>query len=57
MRYNMFQEKGDWFPGSFATADKVAKLNVEDSPVELDLNGMISETHEHFYKPKEEKAE
>ncbi len=54
MRYNMFQDKGDWFPGSFATEDKVAMLNAENSPVDLDLNSMIGETHNHFYKPKED---
>jgi predicted aldo/keto reductase-like oxidoreductase len=54
-RYNMFQEKGDWFPGHYATPDRVAQIDQAASPVELDLKAMISETHDRFYKPKDGK--
>ena len=50
MRYNMFQEKGDWFPGSYATPEAVQQIRQTTSPVDLDLKSMISETHEHFYR-------
>jgi predicted aldo/keto reductase-like oxidoreductase len=53
MRYNMFQDKGDWFPGSYALPENVAKVDQANTPVELDLKHMLSETHEHFYKPKD----
>lgn len=55
MRYNMFQDKGDWFPGAFATPENTAKLDQSRSPVDLDLKPMLDETHEHFYKPKDDK--
>ena len=54
MRYNMFQEKGDWFPGSFATAENVAKVDQSVSPTDVDVKAMLNETHERFYKPKED---
>ncbi len=54
MRYNMFQEKGDWFPGCFATPDKVAQVDQSVSSVDLDVKAMLTETHDEFFKPKEE---
>ena len=53
MRYNMFQDKGDWFPGAYATPEAVQKIEQTVSPVDIDIKSMISETHEHFYQPKE----
>ena len=52
-RYNMFQEKGDWFPGCFATPDKVAAVDEGKAPSGFPLKNLLTETHERFYKPKE----
>ena len=57
MRYNMFQDKGDWFPGTYATPDAVEKIGQSVSPVDLDIKSMIRETHDHFYQPKETEQE
>ncbi|NRA39496.1 MAG: aldo/keto reductase [Planctomycetes bacterium] len=57
MRYNMFQDKGDWFPGAFAMPEAVADLDTSVSPVELDVQALLNETHAKFYQPKEETAE
>ena len=54
-RYNMFQEKGDWFPGTFATPDKVALVDESNAPEGFPLKQLLSETHERFYKAKEAK--
>ncbi|MFW5829417.1 MAG: aldo/keto reductase [Planctomycetota bacterium] len=53
MRYNMFQEKGNWFPGAYATPERVARVDSSRSPVELDVRALLDETHAHFHKPKE----
>ena len=55
MRYNMFEDKGDWFPGCFATPDAVAKVDPNNTVAEVDVQQFLNETHERFYKPKEEK--
>ena len=53
-RYNMFQEKGDWFPGAFATDERVANIDSSNAPTDLDVQAMIAESHTKFYKPKDE---
>ncbi len=52
-RYNMFQEKGHWFPGSFATPENIARLDVRKIPPGVPLLEMLHEAHEAFYEPKE----
>ncbi len=54
MRYNMFQDKGDWFPGAFATPDLVAQVDTAESAVDVNVQELLNETHAQFYKPKEE---
>lgn len=49
-RYNMFQEKGHWFPGAFATPERVAQVDPSRSPVEADVRALLSEAHERFYR-------
>lgn len=51
-RYNMFQAKGHWFPGQFATPDLVAQVDSTPVPPGLDLPAMLAETHAAFFKPK-----
>ncbi|RMD84832.1 MAG: hypothetical protein D6820_00600 [Lentisphaerae bacterium] len=51
-RYNMFQEKGDWFPGAFATKENLAKLPEEKIPEGVPLKALLREFHERFYIPK-----
>jgi len=51
-RYNMFQEKGHWFPGTFATPENVAKVDTARAPQGIDLKALLSETHEQFFRPK-----
>jgi uncharacterized protein len=53
-RYNMFEGKGDWFPGSFALPENVARIPDEYIPDGVPLRDMLNEFHEAFYKPKEE---
>jgi hypothetical protein len=51
-RYNMLQEKGDWFPGVYATREAVARLDRSKWPPGLDVAALLSETHDKFYRPK-----
>lgn len=51
-RYNMFQAKGDWFPGAFATPDLVSKVDESRAPTGFPLKRLLSETHDRFYKPQ-----
>jgi predicted aldo/keto reductase-like oxidoreductase len=52
-RYNMFNEKGDWFPGAFATPDRVDQVVESRAPEGFPLKQFLSDTHERFYKPKD----
>lgn len=54
MRYNMFQDKGDWFPGAYATPEAVAQLDTSLSPAEIDVQKMLNETHAQFHQEKKE---
>jgi predicted aldo/keto reductase-like oxidoreductase len=53
-RYNMFQAKGHWFPGVFATPEQVAKVDTSRVPPGIDLKALLTETHDAFYQPKVE---
>jgi len=52
MRYNMFDGKGDWHPGCFATPDKVAKIDTTLAPEKIDIRAAMTEMHDQFYQPK-----
>ena len=52
-RYNMFEEKGHWFPGYFATEDHLEQIEAATIPAGLPLKEMLREFHQTFYKPKE----
>jgi hypothetical protein len=51
-RYNMFQEKGHWFPGQFPTKHNVKKIDLSRCPAEIPLVKLIWETHRELYRPK-----
>lgn len=51
-RYNMFEEKGHWFPGSYPTEENIAKIDLSRCPVNVPVVDLIRDTHEGLYKPK-----
>jgi predicted aldo/keto reductase-like oxidoreductase len=51
-RYNMFQEKGHWFAGAFATEENLAAIDERLVPPGLPLKELLREFHQRFYKPK-----
>jgi uncharacterized protein len=51
-RYNMFEEKGHWFPGCFATPDRVALVDEGRCPPGVPIRRLLSEAHEALYQPK-----
>jgi hypothetical protein len=51
-RYNMFEDKGHWHPGSFATDERIARVDPGDSPVDIDVAARLAEAHRRFYRPK-----
>jgi predicted aldo/keto reductase-like oxidoreductase len=52
MRYNMFESKGDWFPGEYAMPDLVAKIDTSKSSTKLDVKRLITETHDALFVPR-----
>ena len=54
MRYNMFGEKCDWFPGCFATPNAVDQVDSGQMLAEVDLQQFLNETHERFYQVKQD---
>lgn len=54
-RYNMFQAKGHWFPGAFASPDNVARVDTSRVPPGVPLLEMLAETHQALFEPKVEK--
>ena len=52
-RYNMFQEKGHWFPGTYPTTENLNKIDLTRCPDNIPLTDLIKETHEALYKPKQ----
>lgn len=52
-RYNMFQEKGHWFPGAYATDENVEKIPDTAIPEGLPLKNMLLEFHQRFYREKQ----
>lgn len=51
-RYNMFQEKGHWFPGCFPTRENLKKVDVSQCPADVPLIELIKETHKGLFRPK-----
>lgn len=51
-RYNMFQEKGHWFPGQFPTEENLKKIDLTRCPPHIPLVDLIRETHAELYRPK-----
>jgi predicted aldo/keto reductase-like oxidoreductase len=56
-RYNMFDEKGHWFWGAFATPENVAKVDESRVPPGIPLKQMLTETHDALFVPKEGKSD
>lgn len=51
-RYNMFQEKGHWFPGSFPTEENLARVDLSRCPKDVPVVDLIRETHQGLYRAK-----
>ncbi len=51
-RYNMFEQDGTWFPGAFATEDRLKLIDTSKIPSEIPLLEMLAEFHDRFYLPK-----
>ncbi len=49
-RYNMFQEKGHFFPGSFPTNENLKKIDLSKCPADIPVVELIRETHEGLYR-------
>ncbi len=56
-RYNMFEGKGHWFPGAFATPEAVARVDESRVPEGVPLKALLTETHRALFVPKPEKSE
>lgn len=52
-RYNMFNEKGHWFPGAFPNDENLSKIDLTNTPKNIPLIDLIKETHQALYQPKE----
>ncbi len=51
-RYNMFQEKGDWFPGNFPTRKNLKQIDLSNCPADIPVVELIRETHKELYRTK-----
>jgi hypothetical protein len=51
-RYNMFQEKGHWFPGNFPTKANLKKVDLSLCPAGVPVIELIKETHKGLFRPK-----
>jgi uncharacterized protein len=47
-RYNMFEAKGHWFPGVYATEAAIARCDRSKWPQHIDVAALLRETHEKF---------
>jgi len=51
-RYNMFQEKGHFFPGNFPTEENLKQIDMTHCPPGIPLVDLIRQTHEGLYRAK-----
>lgn len=51
-RYNMFQEKGHFFPGSFPTEENMKKIDLSRCSENIPVADLIRETHLGLYRRK-----
>lgn len=51
-RYNMFEAKGHWFPGGYATTEAIAQLDRSRWPAGIDVAALLAEAHARFYRSK-----
>lgn len=51
-RYNMFQEKGHWFPGTFADQCTECGDCLPHCPEKLEIPRLLFDTHKRYYKEK-----
>lgn len=54
-RYNMFQEKGHWFPGNFPTRANLKMVDLNRCAADFPVIDLIRETHKELYRPKPKK--
>ncbi len=52
-RYNMFEGKGHWFSGAFASDENVALVDESRAPSGVPLKEMLKETHAALYHSKD----
>lgn len=52
-RYNMLEQKNHWFPGEFATDEKISMIDETKIPKNLPLKSMLHELHAAHYRPKQ----
>jgi predicted aldo/keto reductase-like oxidoreductase len=50
-RYNMFDAKGHWFWGAFATPENVARVEESRVPPGIPLQRLLTETHDALFVP------
>lgn len=54
-RYNMLEDKGHWFPGAYASPERVARVQIERAPPGIPIREMLSETHAALFIPREQR--
>lgn len=52
-RYNMFEEKGHWFPGTYPTEENLKLIDTSKCPNNVPVVDLIKETHKEFYIAKD----
>jgi len=53
-RYNMFEGKGHWFVGHYATPENVAKVDESKAPPGVPVKKLLTETHDALFVPKKD---
>lgn len=48
-RYKIFENKGHWFPGRYATDENISKIDLSKVPKNIPLREMLAETHKELY--------
>jgi uncharacterized protein len=51
-RYNMLEGKGHWFPGLFASEERVARVDESHAPPGVPIKQLLREAHDALYVPK-----